>query len=153
MKTYTEFLEEAYGTGKRGWKPNTGTEEHDEVEHQKSGDLHPSIRKAMNHLSDPKNYAQALQRSKVSIYNRRKMQNVHNTDAGESWIETKKTLDPEKVSRVEKQSRGIKTMPIIIKAKNKKTGETVSHLLGGNTRASKHAGEGVPVQVIHYEHD
>ena len=153
MKSYLEFLEEAYGTGKKGWKPNTGTDEHDEVEHQKSGDLHPSIRKAMNHLSKPRNYAQALQRSKVSIYNRRKMQGVQNTDAGESWTNTKKTLDRTKVNRVEKQSRGKKTMPIIIKAKNRKTGETTSHLLGGNTRASKHAGKGVPVQVINYDHD
>ena len=165
MKTFNQFLEEAYGAGKKGWKPTKGTEEHDEIGYQlkahKEGiaPVHPSIAKAMEHLSDPKNYARALQKSKIRIYNRQKLKHVENTTGGEGWVSGRKQLNKGKVDRADKQAseqeKGKRKlpMPVIIRAKNKKTGETVEHNVSGNTRLSRHGGKGVPAQVIHFEHD
>lgn len=163
MKTFNEFLTE--DAIKPGWRRLSGTEEHDEVNHQldahERGDapVHPSIHKALKHLSDSKNYATAIQRSRTEVYNRQKLKKVENTTGGEGWTSGQKSLDRSKVARANQQAAqqksGKKTlpMPVIIRAKNRTTGETVEHNLSGNTRLSRHGGAGVPTHVINYEHD
>lgn len=164
MKTLKQILE-AYGQGKRGWTPTSGTSDHDEVlyqlhaHEQGQGTLHPSIHKALNHLSDPKTYSQALQRSKVEILNHHDFGNVENSTAGDSWMKNRQSLDRDKVNRAETQAsdqragRSTLSMPVAIRARNRTTGEVVTHSLAGNTRQAYHAGSGVPTQVIHYDHD
>ena len=110
-------------------------------------------------MSDKKNYAAAIQRSKTEVYNRQKLKNVQNTTGGEGWSSSKKDLDAAKAARADKQAAQQKVgkkkipMPVIIRAKNRTTGETVEHNLSGNTRLSRHGGSGVPTHVINYEHD
>jgi len=162
--TLKQFIEEAYGAIKPGWKPSEDPEEYHEVSHQlaahRSGEakLHPSIHKALKHLEDPKNFFSAMKRSKVEVYNRQKLSRVRNTTGSDTWIKSRRELHPQKVARASTQAAGQKTgknkleMPIIIRAKNKKTGKTVEHSLAGNTRLSRHGDSGVPVHVIHFEH-
>lgn len=146
-----------------GWRPVKRTEEHDEVLHQlrdhNSGnaEFHPLIVKALQYLSDPKNYSSAIKNSTIEVFNRKKLENVQNTDSASSWKDTQKYLDPEKVKRANQQAEQMKAgkikiaMPIIIRAKNSKTGKTVEHVLAGNTRLSRHGDTGVPTHVINFE--
>lgn len=164
MKTFKEYLEEAYGTGKRGWKQQRGKEseaEQSEATFQQKvkSQFHPSIQKALDHFSDPKNYAEGMRKSKIEIYNRRKLSKVSNTTGGESWMRGQKKLERVKVRRADQQAReqgrGQRelSMPVIIRARNRTTGEVVEHNLSGNTRLSRHGDKSVPVHILHYEHD
>jgi hypothetical protein len=161
MKSFKQFIKEEEIPS--GWRPLKGTEEHDEVEHQldshNSGDaeFHPLIVKALQHLSSPKNYSSAIKNSTTEVFNREKLSNVQNTDAASSWKESQKDLDPEKVERANQQADQMKAgkiklaMPVIIRATNSKTGETVEHNLSGNTRLSRHGDVGVPTHVINFK--
>lgn len=163
MKSFNEFLSE--NVSKPGWTRADPVEEHPEVDYQlnahKEGvaKVHPSIHKALKHLSNPSNFFNAMSKSKTEIYNRQKLKGVHNTSSSDTWLKSRRELHPEKVKRAESQSAQQKTgktklqMPIIIRAKNKKTGKTVEHSLAGNTRLSRHGDSGVPTHVINYEHD
>lgn len=164
MKKFKEYLKEAYGTGKVGWKQQRGkeadAEQSEAIFQQKVKDqFHPSIQKALDHFADPKNYAESMRTSKIEIYNRRKLSKVSNTTGGESWWRGQKKLERVKVQRADQQAReqgrGQRqlSMPVIIRARNKTTGETVEHNLSGNTRLSKHGDRGVPVQILYFEHD
>lgn len=163
MKTFKEYLKEAYGTGKPGWKPLRGKEAEQEqseaIFQQKVKDqFHPAIQKALDHFADPKNYAEALRTAKIEIYNRRKLSNVSNTTGGESWWRGQKQLEPVKVKRANQQAiqqaRGDLqlSMPVIVRAVNTETGEEREHNLSGNTRLSRHGDKGVPVQILRYEY-
>lgn len=155
MIRFSQFIEE--DNLKPGWKKPSSTDEHDEVLHQAGHpDNHPDVNTALKHLSDRKNYQSAKRTTEV--YNRQKFKPVSNTDASQGWSATRPHLDPNKARRANQQAASQKSgtklpTPIILRVKNRTTGQTHEHLLGGNTRASRHAGNGVPVTVIHHEVD
>ena len=145
MKTLRQILNEIVaGTTSlpRGTKLR-GMEEHDEVVHQlnahEQGHVkwHPDVHRALEHLSDPKNFQSALSKGTIERYTPKKFESVDNTDAGAKQSELRPLIDREKLARARKQkSRGKSHPPIVLRIHNKKTGETKEHLLAGNTAAT-----------------
>ena len=154
MLTFKEFISEIIsGTSIRGFgKPG---EEHDEVHTQLQAHddghatLHPDVHKALTHLKDKGNWKKALNSAKSERFNSRKFNklNVGNTDAGGSRTSAVSGLDKSKVARVSSQTKS--ESPIVLRTKNKTTGEVNHHLIAGNTRSSLRSN--VSAHVIDHE--
>lgn len=156
MKTFKRFITEIVaGSLSRNTKLR-GMEEHDEIHHQLAAHAeghvqwHPDIHRALEHLSNPDNFKNALSNGVVERYTPEKFKDVGNTDAGMHLSKLPGSIDREKLKRAKEQlASGQSHAPIILRTHNKKTGETKEHLIAGNTAATVRGGH-IQALVIHH---
>lgn len=158
MKTFKQILNEIV-SGKTTLSAKTklrGMEEHPEVHHQldahEQGHVtwHPDIHQTLQHLSKPENFKAALSNGKVERYTPEKFKSVGNTDAGTKLSKLSSLINRKKLSRAkEQQSEGKSNPPIIVRIKNKQTGETKEHLIAGNTAATVRRGHTQALVISH----
>jgi len=149
MKSFISFIIESKDL-ERKWIPLRGKELHREFDH-KGGEIasqikphseggvkhwpHPMIEAGMRFLhANPTVLLGALKKPReIWTKNRIREEGVHNTSANVSWNEAKKSLEPEKVERAEKNRAGVQTSPTMLRVTDK-TGKSHHWLIGGNTR-------------------
>ena len=158
MKSFKQFLNEIV-SGISSLPKKTklrGMEEHDEVHHQlkahEEGHVswHPDVHQALKHLSDPSKFKSALSNGTIERYTPEKFKSVGNTEAGTKQSNLPSLINRQKLRRArEQKSRGESHPPIVLRTRNKTTGETREHLLAGNTAATVSGGHTQALVITH----